>query len=67
VVTADGCFHHFTPDHCVNTFISLCPSRLAFVWIGFCFTGPISLCLDSLLHVLCVLLYTVCMCMFVTR
>ena len=30
-------------------------------------TGPISLCLDSFLHVLCVLLYTVCMCRFVTR
>jgi len=29
--------------------------------------GPISLCLDSFLHVLCVLLYTVCMCRFVTR
>ena len=33
------------------------------LWIGFCLTGPISLCLDSFLHVL---LYTVCMCRFVT-
>ena len=37
------------------------------LWIGFCLTGPISLCLDSFLHVLCVLLYTVCTCRFVTR
>ena len=41
--------------------------RLTVLWIGFCLTGPISLCLDSFLHVLCVLLYTVCMCRFVTR
>ena len=30
---------------------------LTVLWIGFCLTGPISLCLDSFLHVLCVLLY----------
>jgi len=39
---------------------------LTVLWIGFCLTGPISMCLDSFLHVLCVLLYTVCMCRFVT-
>ena len=42
-------------------------NRLTVLWIGFCLTGPISLCLDSFLHVLCVLLYTVCMCRSVTR
>ena len=42
-------------------------NRLTVLWIGFCLTGPISLCLDSFLHVLCVLLYTVCMRRFVTR
>ena len=42
-------------------------NRLTVLWIGFCLTGPISLCLDSFLHVLCVLLYTVCMSRFVTR
>ena len=36
---------------------------LTVLWIGFCLTGPISLCLDLFLHVL---LYTVCMCRFVT-
>ena len=41
--------------------------RLTVLWIGFCLTGPISLCLDSFLYVLCVLLYTVCMCRFVAR
>ena len=30
---------------------------LTVLWIGFCLTGPISLCLASFLHVLCVLLY----------
>jgi len=34
-------------------------------WIGFCLTGPISLCLDSFLY--CVLLCVVCMRRFVTR
>jgi len=33
---------------------------LTVTWIGFCLTGPISLCLDSFL--LCVSLYIACMC-----
>jgi len=33
---------------------------------GFCLTGPISLCLDSFLYVLCVSLYIVCTCVIVT-
>jgi len=39
---------------------------LTVLWIGFCLTGPISLCLDSFLYVLCVWLYIACMCRFVT-
>jgi len=35
------------------------------LWIGFCLTGPISLCLDSFLY--CVLLCVVCIHRFVTR
>jgi len=59
-------------QHCVQ---QLCTVRcthiwtdLKVLWIGFCFTGRISLCLDSFLyvHVLCVLLYIACMCRFVT-
>jgi len=34
--------------------------------IGFCLTGPISLCLDSFSYVLCVLSYVACMCRIVT-
>jgi len=34
-------------------------NRLTVLWIGFCLTGPISLCLDSFLHVLCVIVYCV--------
>ena len=34
-------------------------NRLAVLWIGFCLTGPISLCLYSFLY--CVLLCVVCM------
>ena len=37
---------------------------LTVLWIGFCLTGPISLCLDSFLY--CVLLCVVCMRRFVT-
>jgi len=42
-------------------------NRLTVLWIGFCLTRPISLCLDSFLY--CVLLCVVCMLMlrFVTR
>ena len=40
-------------------------NRLTVLWIGFCLTGPISLCLDSFLY--CVLLCVVCMLRFVTR
>ena len=32
-------------------------NRLTVLWIGFCLTGPISLCLDSFLHVLCIIVY----------
>ena len=51
----------------VHTVMHTHMNRLTVLWIGFCLTGPISLCLDSFLHVLCVLLYTVCMFRFVTR
>jgi len=27
------------------------------LWIGFCLTGPILLCLDSFLYVLCIIVY----------
>jgi len=40
-------------------------NRLTVLWIGFCLTGSISLCLDSFLY--CVLLCAVCMRKFVTR
>ena len=40
-------------------------NRLTVLWIGFCLTGPISLCLNSFLY--CVLLCVVCMCRFVTQ
>ena len=40
-------------------------NRLTVLWIRFCLTGPISLCLDSFLY--CVLLCVVCMLRFVTR
>jgi len=40
-------------------------NRLTVLWIGFCLTGPISLCLDSFLY--SVLLCVVCMRRFVTR
>ena len=40
-------------------------NRLTVLWIEFCITGPISLCLDSFLS--CVLLCVVCMRKFVTR
>ena len=40
-------------------------NRLTVLWIGFCLTGPISLCLDSFLY--CVLLCVVCLLRFVTR
>jgi len=40
-------------------------NRLIVLWIGFCVTGPISLCLDSFLY--CVLLCVVCTLSFVTR
>jgi len=38
------------------------------VWIGFCLTGPISLCLDSFLcmYVFCISLYIACICRIVT-
>jgi len=36
------------------------------LWIGFCLTGPISLCLDSFLCALCVSLYIARMCSIVT-
>jgi len=39
---------------------------LTVFWIGFCLTGPISLCLDSFLCMYCVPLYIVCMCSIVT-
>ena len=39
-------------------------TALTVLWIGFCLTGPISLCLDSFLY--CVLLCVVCMRRFVT-
>ena len=39
-------------------------NRLTVLWIGFCLTGPISLCLDSFLY--CVLLSVVCIHRFVT-
>ena len=38
---------------------------LTVLWIGFCLTGPISLCSDTFVY--CVSLYIVCMCRFVTR
>jgi len=38
---------------------------LTVLWIGFCLTGPISLCLVSFLY--CVLLCVVCVLRFVTR
>ena len=38
---------------------------LTVLWIGFCLTGSISLCLDSFVY--CVSLYIVCMRRFVTR
>jgi len=44
---------------------SLIWTDLTVLWIGFCLTGPISLCLDSFLY--CVLLCIVCMRRFVTR
>ena len=37
---------------------------LTVLWIGFCVTGPISLCLDSFLCMYCI---TACMCRLVTR
>ena len=40
-------------------------TKLTVLWIGFCFIGPISLCLDSFLY--CALLCVVCMRRFVTR
>ena len=39
-------------------------TALAVLWIGFCLTGLILLCLDSFLY--CVSLYIACMCRFVT-
>ena len=40
-------------------------TELTVLWIGFCLTGPISLCLDSF-FLFCVWLYIACMCSTVT-
>jgi len=53
-------------NNCAQCEIHTLWTDLTVLWIGFCLTGPISLCLDLWLHVLCVLFYTVCMCRFVT-
>jgi len=41
-------------------------TELTVLWIGFCITGPISLCLDSFLCMYYVWLYIACMCSILT-
>jgi len=54
------CVQQLCTVRCTHTW-----THLTVLWIGFCLTGPISLCLDSFLYG--VLLCAVCMCRFVTR
>jgi len=46
-------------QYCVQQLCTHIWTHLTVLWIGFCLTGPISLCLDSFLY--CALLYIVCM------
>ena len=48
-----------------NNYAVRCTHEQTEQFSGFCLTGPISLWLDLFLHVLCVLLFSVCMCRFV--
>jgi len=56
-------------QYCVQQLCTVQCTRIStdptVLWIGFCLTGPIWLCLDSFLYG--VLLCVVCMCRFVTR
>jgi len=56
-------------QYCVQQLCTVQWTDLTVLWIGFCLTGPISLCLNSFfvcMYVFSVCLYIVCMCSIVT-
>ena len=68
VAKVGPCAPSSTTDSCTPRYAHSCEHAvLAVLWTRFCHTGPISLCVDLFVFVLCVFLFnTACCCIIVS-